>query len=567
MKRMTGAQLIVRLLERQGIRIIAGIPGGANLPLYDALSQSTTIRHVLARHEQGAGFIAQGMARVTGTPQVCLATSGPGATNVLTAVADAKLDSIPLVCITGQVPRSLLGTDAFQEVDTFGMSLPITKHNFLVRSAAELLDVVPRAFRIACSGRPGPVLIDVPKDVQNETIAFETWPEPGSRSANPVFDHADIERAAAMINRAHRPVLYLGGGVIHASASELATQLAEKAGIPTTMTLMALGAMPSDHTLSMGMLGMHAARFTNMALEECDLLIAAGARFDDRATGKVAQFCPRAEVIHIDIDAAELGKIRTPHIGITADVGEALTALLPLVQENTRRDWCEHVAELKRLFPLRTPGIGDPRTPYGLIMQVAELAGDDAIITTDVGQHQMWTAQAYPFRRPRQWLTSGGLGTMGFGVPAAIGAALACPDRTVVCFSGDGSLLMNAQELATAAEENVNIKIVLFNNNSLGLVHQQQDLFYGQRVFASDYRARVDFIGLAKSLGMKAVDLADAADPAGMLAHVLREKGPCLIHALIDANEKVYPMVPPGAANKDMIEGEAQSPVLVTERS
>ncbi len=486
---------------------------------------------------------------------------------MLTAVADAKLDSIPLVCITGQVSRSLLGTDAFQEVDTFGMSLPITKHNFLVRSAAELLDMVPRAFRIACSGRPGPVLIDVPKDVQNETVEFESWPEPGSRSPNPAFERADIERAATMINRAHRPVLYLGGGVIHAGASELATQLAQKAGIPTTMTLMALGAMPADHALSMGMLGMHAARFTNMALEECDLLIAAGARFDDRATGKVAQFCPRAEVIHIDIDAAELGKIRTPHIGITADVDEVLTALLPLVQENTRRDWCEHVAELKRLFPLRTPGIDDPRTPYGLITEVAELAGDDAIITTDVGQHQMWTAQAYPFRRPRQWLTSGGLGTMGFGVPAAIGAALACPDRTVVCFSGDGSLLMNAQELATAAEENVNIKIVLFNNNSLGLVHQQQDLFYGQRVFASDYRARVDFIGLARSLGMKAVDLADAADPAGMLAHALCEKGPCLIHALIDANEKVYPMVPPGAANKDMIEGEAHVPALVTERS
>ncbi|HUJ11512.1 MAG TPA: acetolactate synthase large subunit [Verrucomicrobiae bacterium] len=589
MNKMTGAQLIVRLLERQGIRIVSGIPGGANLPLYDALSQSRQIRHVLARHEQGAGFIAQGMARVTGTPQVCLATSGPGATNVLTAVADAKLDSIPLICITGQVPRAMIGTDAFQEVNTFGMSLPVTKHNFLVRSAAELLEVIPAAFRIAASGRPGPVLIDVPKDVQNERVEFESWPEPGKPDAPPRFDAGDIARAAEMINASCRPILYLGGGVIHSDRGEervsnpfgrsrkpqagtpvppflkngrdacstgaaaLARQLAEKASLPTTMTLMALGAMPSDHPLSLGMLGMHAARFTNMALEECDLLIAAGARFDDRATGRVAQFCPQAKIIHIDIDASELDKIKTAHIGIVGDVGEVLDALLPLVEENPRREWREHVAEFRQMFPLQTPGADDPQTHYGLITAVANLLDDDAIVTTDVGQHQMWTAQAYPFRRPRQWLTSGGLGTMGFGVPAAIGAALACPDRTVVCFSGDGSLLMNCQELATAAEENVNIKVVLMNNNSLGLVHQQQDLFYGRRVFASDYRARVDFIGLAASLGVKAYDLADAADPSAMLGRALREKGPCLIHALIDANEKVYPMVPPGAANREML--------------
>ena len=553
MNRMTGAELIIRLLERQGIRIVSGIPGGANLPLYDALSRSRQIRHVLARHEQGAGFIAQGIARVTGRPQVCLATSGPGATNVLTAVADAKLDSIPLVCITGQVPRGMIGTDAFQEVDTYGMSIPITKHNFLVRSAAELLDVIPKAFRIAASGRPGPVLIDVPKDVQNETATFESWPEPGKPDAPPRFDMNAVARAAEMINASRRPILYLGGGVIHSGGSALARQLAERASLPTTMTLMALGAVPADHPLSLGMLGMHAARYTNLALEECDLLIAAGARFDDRATGKVTQFCPHAKIIHIDIDASELGKIKTAHVGIVGDVGEVLDALLPLVEENPRREWCERVADLQEKFPLQTPGIDDPLTHYGLIAAVASLLDEDAIITTDVGQHQMWTAQAYPFCRPRQWLTSGGLGTMGFGVPAAIGAALACPDRTVVCFSGDGSLLMNCQELATAAEENVNIKIVLMNNNSLGLVHQQQDLFYGRRLFASDYRARVDFLGLAASLGVTAYDLADATNPSAILGRALREKGPCLIHALIDANEKVYPMVPPGAANKEMI--------------
>ena len=550
---MTGAQLIIRLLERQGIRVISGIPGGANLPLYDALSQSRKIRHILARHEQGAGFIAQGMARVTGRPQVCFATSGPGATNVLTAVADAKLDSIPLVCITGQVPSALIGTDAFQEVDTYGMSLPITKHNFLVRSAAELFDVVPRAFRIAQSGRPGPVLIDVTKDAQTGTVEFASWPEPGATEPNPRFDKVDLEKAAAMIQRARRPVLYLGGGVIHAEAAASATRLAEKASIPTTMTLMALGAMPVDHPLSIGMLGMHAARYTNMVLEECDLLIAAGARFDDRATGKVAQFCPHAEIIHIDIDASELGKIKAAHVGIHGDVREVLEGLEQLVARNPRPEWQERVTDLRRRFPLQTTGIDDPRTPYGLITRVAELAGHEAIITTDVGQHQMWTAQVYPFRRPRQWLTSGGLGTMGFGLPAAIGAALACPNRTVVCFSGDGSLLMNCQELATAAEEAVNVKIVLLNNNSLGLVHQQQDLFYGRRLFASDYQARVDFTGLARSLGVNAYDLADDDQPLATLARAFREPGPCLIHALIDVEEKVYPMVPPGAANRDMI--------------
>ena len=557
MIRTTGAQAIVRLLERQGIHTIAGIPGGANLPLYDALSHSRQIRHVLARHEQAAGFIAQGLARVTGRPEVCFATSGPGATNVLTAVADAKLDSIPLICITGQVPRAMIGTDAFQEVDTHGLGIPITKHNFLVRSADELLEVVPEAFRIAGSGRPGPVWIDVPKDVQNEMVEFDAWPEPARPDATPAAAEADIGQAAAMINAARRPVLYLGGGVIHARASELATALADKAGIPATMTLMGLGAVPSDHPLALGMLGMHAARYTNLALEECDLLIAAGVRFDDRATGKVAQFCPHAKIIHIDIDRSELDKIKTAHVGIAGDVGQVLQALLPRVRPSARPDWLSRIAELKRTFPLLTPGAMDPRMPYGLILQTARLAGDDAIVTTDVGQHQMWTAQAYPFRRPRQLLTSGGLGTMGFGLPAAIGAALACPERTVVCFSGDGSLLMNIQELVTAVEEDVNVKVVVMNNHSLGLVHQQQDLFYGKRFFASGFRSSVDFAQIATGFGMPAYDLAVADDLLGTLEEAISRPGPCLIHAPIDVSEFVFPMVPPGAANRDMLEGEA----------
>lgn len=550
---LTGAQLTVRLLERQGIAIVAGIPGGAILPIYDALGQSTRIRHVLARHEQGAGFMAQGMARASGRPAVCLASSGPGATNLLTAIADAKLDSIPLVAITGQVPKAMIGTDAFQEVDTYGLSIPITKHNFLVSSAEELLEVVPAAFRIAASGRPGPVLVDIPKDVQMQAIDIAAWPAPGLATVAAPAAAAAIAEAAAMIDAAERPLLYLGGGVVHSGAAAAAVALAEKADLPTVMTLMALGAMPVDHPLSLGMLGMHGARATNLALDECDLLIAVGARFDDRATGKVAQFCRHARIIHIDIDRAELDKIKTAHVCIAADVGQALDALLPRLASTPRSAWRARIAELRQQFPVIVDNGDDPLSHIGLIRTVAAYLDDEAIIATDVGQHQMWVAQHYPLRRPRQWLTSGGLGTMGFGVPAAIGAALAEPARTVVCFTGDGSILMNIQELVTAAEENANIKIVLMNNASLGLVHQQQTLFYGERLFASQFKAVPDFVTVARGFGICAVDLDRAANPCAALLEAIGQPGPCLIHVSIDAGQKVFPMVPPGAANHEMI--------------
>lgn len=555
MMQMTGAQLIVRLLEEQGIRTVAGIPGGAILPLYDALSESGKIAHVLCGHEQGAGFIAQGMARVSGRPEVCLASSGPGATNLVTAIADAKLDSIPLVAITGQVPQSMIGTDAFQEVDIYGMTIPITKHNFLVRSAAELLDVIPAAFRIAMSGRPGPVLVDVPKDVQCELLSFERLPAAARPDPNPAIDLAQIDAAAEMINAAERPVLYLGGGVIHSGAARQAVTLAEQGGLPTTMTLMALGAMPSDHPLSIGMLGMHGARYTNYVLEEADLLICIGARFDDRAIGRAAQFCPNARIVHIDLDASELNKIKHAHLAIQADVGDALEALLPRVKVALRKRWLSHVASIKTRFPLLMPGVDDPRTHYGLIHAVASVLDDEAIVTTDVGQHQMWAAQAYPLRRPRQWLTSGGLGTMGFGLPAAIGAALAEPDRTVVCFTGDGSIKMNIQELATLGEQGLNVKVVLLDNNSLGMVYQQQQLLYNKRNFASKYPVNPDFVRIAEGFGIRAVDLDRCAGPRAALAQALGERGPCLIHASIDREEFVYPMVPPGGANVEMIGG------------
>ncbi|HDR2462763.1 TPA: acetolactate synthase large subunit [Enterobacter ludwigii] len=549
--RFTGAQLIVHLLERQGITTVAGIPGGTVLPLYDALSQSTQIRHVLARHEQGAGFIAQGMARTQGKPAVCMACSGPGATNLVTAIADARLDSIPLICITGQVPSSMIGTDAFQEVDTYGISIPITKHNYLVRDIAELPQVISDAFRIAQSGRPGPVWIDIPKDVQTAEIEIDVLPEPGERAPAPQFRAESVQAAAAMINAARRPVLYLGGGAIN--ASDAVRQLAEKASLPTTMTLMALGMLPKAHPLSLGMLGMHGARSTNYILQEADLLIVLGARFDDRAIGKTEQFCPNAKIIHVDIDRAELGKIKQPHVAIQGDVAEVLAQLIPQTNASDRADWRQLVADLQKEFPGAIPTEGDPLSHYGLINAVAACVDDSAIITTDVGQHQMWTAQAYPLNRPRQWLTSGGLGTMGFGLPAAVGAALANPDRKVICFSGDGSLMMNIQEMATAAENQLDVKIILMNNQALGLVHQQQSLFYTQGVFAATYPGTINFMQIAAGFGLHTCDLNAEADPHAALQAAISRPGPALIHARIDPEQKVYPMVPPGAANTEMV--------------
>lgn len=549
---MTGAEQLVRVLEDQGVQVVAGIPGGAILPIYDALAQSTVIRHVLVRHEQAAGFVAQGLARVSGRAAVCLASSGPGATNLLTAVADAWRDSIPLVVITGQVPRASLGTDAFQEVDTRALAAPVTKHQFLVQSANDLADVLAQAFAIATTGRPGPVWVDIPKDVQTEPVSARVVRQGRQQSGSPDPDGTAVSRAAMCIAAARRPVLYLGGGLIHAGAAASARALAERQDIPAAMTLMALGVLPHDHPLALGMLGMHGRLATHKLLDEADLLIVLGARFDDRATGKISDFCPAARIIHIDIDDHELGKIRLADIAIKGDLQRVLAALLPQLPVQTRPVWRARQAALQRAYPVQDTVARGARV---LLHRIAVHAPEETMVVTDVGQHQMWVAQYYPVPGPRRWLTSGGLGTMGFGLPAAIGAALAAPARTVLCFTGDGGLLMNIQELATLCDQDLNVKVIVLDNQSLGLVAQQQALFYDQGPFASMFALATDFVAIARGFGIPAFRLEDDVCDSLILEDVLRARGPCLLSARIDAGDQVLPIVPPGRANCEAIGG------------
>ncbi len=549
---LTGAEIIVQLLERQGISILAGIPGGANLPLYNALHKSK-IHHVLTRHEQAAGFIAQGMARSSGTTAVCFATSGPGATNLLTAIADAKLDSIPVVAITGQVASPLIGTDAFQEIDTYGMTIPITKHNFLVRSVEELFTVIPEAFRIAASGRPGPVLIDVPKDIQNQRYEFSEWPEPGKAIDVKIDNSKEIDKAIEMLAASKKPVLYAGGGIIHSNASEELLAFAHKNSIPVTPTLMALGAISHDDPLYLGMLGMHGSQSTNTILNDADLVLAFGVRFDDRATGKVSGFCPNAKIIHADIDSSEFDKIKKVDLCIPGNIKDILSKLSEKSTHNERRDWINTVSGLKKQYPFPKMQPKDLLHPFNIIRTVDSIIAPDSIITTDVGQHQMWVAQYYPFKKPRTLLTSGGLGTMGFGLPTALGAAFANPSKRIVCFSGDGSILMNIQELATLADYNLDVTVVLFNNGHLGLVRQQQELFYTRNYIASKFITNPDFKTIAKGFGIRSFDLANETDIRGVLSRALTEKGPSFVNVPIDPNLNVLPMVPPGGSNTEAI--------------
>jgi acetolactate synthase-1/2/3 large subunit len=566
---LSGAELVIRELERRGIDTIAGIPGGAILPLYDALAGSR-IRHVLARHEQGAAFIAQGMARATGQVAVCLATSGPGATNLLTALADARADSIPLVAITAQVPQKLIGTDAFQEVDTCALARPVTKACFFAHSAAELAELLPRVFELAESGRPGPVLLDIPKDVLMQRLPADApgaaepcsslqirQPAPSSIATAPASrmrarldpDAPETWRVlAASLERSERPLLYIGGGVHVAAAYAPLLELSSKNDIPVVSSLHGLGAYPADDPRFLGMLGMHGAPYTNHATEEADLVIAVGARFDDRATGNPELFCRNARIIHIDIDARELGKIKPIEFGVMLDARTALARLSELCSTRERSAWRARITALRTERPLVLSGEG-----CGFLQRLAAELDRHTIVTTDVGQHQMWVAQCLPFHEPRTLLTSGGLGTMGFGLPAAIGAALACPGRKVVCVSGDGSLLMNVQELATLAELGLDVTTFVMNNAQLGLVRQQQQLFYGQRYSAAHFERGTDFAVLSRAFGMRGERAAAAELTRERLAALLREPGPAVIDVCIPGDENVLPMVPPGASNLEMI--------------
>ena len=545
--KLSGAEIVIKLLEVENVKYIAGIPGGFNLPLYDALSKST-IKHILARHEQGAAFIAQGISRSTNSVGVCFATSGPGVTNLLTGIADAKLDSIPLVAITGQVPLSAIGTDAFQEVATFGLSLPICKHNYLIRNIQELFTVIPEAFKIAVSGRPGPVLIDIPKNIQTEVIDIDSFTNISTKKQEiESINITKVKDICKLLNNSSKPIIYAGGGVITGDASAELKEFSEKSNIPVAITLMGLGAVPHDYKLNIGMLGMHGAPYTNYLINEADLILALGVRFDDRATGNIQSFCPDATIIHVDIDPSEINKLRASNMELTAHLKYFLKEALPYVDYNDRTDWINYISETKAKYSYQK--FNNPLHAVNIIKKVSSIVPKDTIITTDVGQHQMWVAQHYPINIPKTLLTSGGLGTMGFGLPAAIGAALSNPQKTVVCFSGDGSILMNIQELATCADYNLNIKLFIFVNERLGLVKQQQQLFYNSNFIASSFITNPDFTQIAKGFGINGYKLNKDTN----LEEILTTPGPSVITVSVDPNDNVFPMVSPGASNLDMI--------------
>jgi acetolactate synthase-1/2/3 large subunit len=554
--KFTGASLLMSLLERHGTRVVAGIPGGANLPIYSALS-SSSIEHILCRHEQGAGFIAQGIARSTGRTGVCLVTSGPGATNALTALADAKMDSVPMIMISGQVPLTHIGTDAFQEVDTYGMTIPTTKHNFLVRDAAELPRIVSEAYRLANSDRPGPVAIDIPKDIQKQEVDLdpESFPIFKGIDCCDDFNEESIRKIADRINEAEKPILYIGGGVINSECSNEIRELAVRSSIPVVSSLMGLGAFPTNHSLFVGMIGMHGDFHTNHFMNEADVVVALGVRFDDRATGKISDFIPNASVIHIDIDESEIDKIIPSSLKLQANLKPALSAIIPYIEETQRTVWNQRLAELKEQYPIERDWTESLSNPEHIIDLINKTAPEGTIITTDVGQHQMWAARHCVFTEPRTWLTSGGLGTMGFGLPAAIGAAKAHPGKRIICITGDGSLLMNIQELATVADLGSNIAIVLYNNQSLGLVRQQQELFYGKNYFASEFKTAPDFAKLAESFGLEAYSMKEGDE--ALFADKLMKEGPILFDIAIDRTANVYPIVPPGKGNTQLIGGKA----------
>lgn len=558
---LNGARWLVQALQAEGVDTLFGYPGGAIMPFYDAL-RGAPLKHVLVRHEQGAAFAANGYARASGRVGVCVATSGPGASNLVTGIADAMLDSVPMVCITGQVATPLMGTDAFQELDVFGMTMPIVKHGFLPRSVDQLPQMLGEAFRIARSGRPGPVLIDLPKDVQNADASH--LPAHVPLPLEPLARAPDwtLHAAAALIAQAQQPVVYGGGGIVLGGAEAAFAEFVEHTRIPAVLTLKALGALPAAHPSNLGMVGMHGSRAANLAVQECDVLIVVGARFDDRATGKLDEFAPRARVVHIDGDASEIGKLRQADVGVPGDIAASLARLTPPIAAQMqgryakpRADWRHLCTERKHRFGARYDAPGAGVYAPKLLRRLSQLA-PDAVISCDVGQHQMWVAQHCRFAHPRRHLTSGALGAMGFGLPAAIGAQLQDPQAQVVCVSGDGSFLMNVQELATLRRYRLPVKIVLLDNQALGMVRQWQELFFDKRYSEIDLSDNPDFGAIATAFGVQALHVERAAEVEDALQALLAAPGPALLHVAIDPAANVWPLVPPHHNNAQMLDAD-----------
>lgn len=548
----SGARLLVQTLERLGVDVVFGYPGGAIMPVYDALTGSG-LKHILVRHEQGAAFAADAYARATGKVGVCMATSGPGATNLITGIANAMMDSVPMVCITGNVATHLMGTDAFQEIDILGVTLPIVKHSWVVRDPADVPAVIEEAFHVARSGRPGPVLVDLPKDVQ----VGMTSDDFGFHYPNDIapLDHAAIAEAETLIRAAERPLIYIGGGIKIAGAVEALRDFAERTGIPSVSTLNALGSVRTDAPGFLGMLGMHGTRAANEAVQDSDLLIVFGARFDDRATGKLNAFAPHAKVVHFDIDPAEIGKLRAVHVPVIGDLKAGLEALTARVATSHLAidPWIIRCTSSARRNAFRYDAPGEGVYAPALLNELSKAAGDRFVAACDVGQHQMWVAQHCEFAWPEAHLTSGGLGAMGYGLPAGLGAKMANPDAHVVTISGDGSFMMNIQELATLRRYGVALKIVLLDNASLGLVRQWQELFFAENYSEVDLSDNPDFVAVAQAFGIEAFMIDRRDQVTDGIARLLAAPGPCLMHVLIDPKENVWPLVPPGKSNGEMM--------------
>lgn len=561
---LTGAQIVVKFLEDEGVEHLWGYPGGAVLPIYDALdTTATSLKHILVRHEQAATHAADAYSRATGKPGVVLVTSGPGATNAITGIATAYMDSIPLVVLTGQVPTGLIGLDAFQEVDTVGISRPIVKHNFLVRDVADLADVLKKAFYIAMTGRPGPVLVDIPKDIQNAKTEYEYPQSVDIRSYSVVTKGhtGQIKKAIDLILSAERPMVYTGGGIVLGDAAEQLTELVRYLGYPITNTLMGLGGYPASDKLYVGMLGMHGTYEANLAMHHCDVLIAIGARFDDRVTGNIEKFCPTAKVVHVDIDPASISKNVKVDVPIVGPVAQVLDDMIELVKADKRKPnaealttWWKQIDAWRAIECMKYQTSSKVIKPQLVIETLHKVTKGDAYVTSDVGQHQMWAAQYYPFEKPRRWINSGGLGTMGVGLPYAMGVKMAFPDAEVVCVTGEGSIQMNIQELSTCLQYGLPVKVICLNNRFLGMVRQWQEFFYDRRYSMSYMDSLPDFVKLVESYGHVGIEVTDPSELEAKMTEAFAMKDRLVfMNILTDHTENVYPMIPAGAGQNEMI--------------